>query len=173
MQRPAWLKKSPLATDHIYLYFSSTIILNWIFSTYLNMNIHFKLSQKWIKGSFFVHSQTFHNREPGLNVDNTVNQLRPAWTHCLRIWTCLHSPLRFHSGFMCYKLSLDCGNVVTVMEFIMFHVSWKWRLFCRPPVPSGVIQKQTSKRDTTVTFKELISLRNYITWRTRLSINSF
>lgn len=56
----------------------------------------------------------------------------------------------------------------------MFHVSWKWRLFCRPPVPPGVIQKQTSKRDTAVTFSnELISLRNCITWWTCLSINSF
>lgn len=122
----------------------------------------------------FVHSQTFQDREPGLTVDNTVNLSRPAWTYCLQIWTCLHSPLSFDSGLMCYKLSPGCGNVVFLMEFIMFHVSWKWRLFCRPPVPSGVIQKEASKRDTAVTFSnQLISLRNYITWWTHLSINSW
>lgn len=59
----------------------------------------------------FVHSQTFQDREPGLTVDNTVNLSRPAWTYCLQIWTCLHSPLSFDSGLMCYKLSPGCGNV--------------------------------------------------------------
>lgn len=58
----------------------------------------------------FVHSQTFHNREPGLSVDNTVNQLLPAWTYCLRIWTCLYSPLHFDSGLIQTEPGMwECG----------------------------------------------------------------
>lgn len=118
------------------------------------------------------HSQTFQDREPGLTVDNTVKLSRPAWTHCLQIWTRLHSPLSFDSSLMCHKLNPGCGNVVIVMEFIMFYVSWKWRLLCSPLIPPGVIQKRTSKRHTAVTFSnQLISPRNYITWWNHSSIN--
>lgn len=59
------------------------------------------------------------------------------------------------------------------MEFITLHVSWKRRLLCRPLIPPGVIQKQTSKRHTAVTFSnQLIPPRNYITRWNRSSINS-
>ncbi len=116
--------------------------------------------------------RTFQDREPGLAVDNTVKLSHPAWTHCLQIWTCLHSPLSFDSSLMCHKLNPGCGNVVIVMEFITFHVSWKWWLLCRPLIPPGVIQKWASKRQTAVTFSnQLISPRNYITWWNHSSIN--
>ncbi len=142
----------------------------WTGSAPLIPSDHSKLT--WNIPLRWGHSQTFQDREPGLTVDNTVKLSRPAWTHCLQIWTCLHSPLSFDSSLMCHKLNPGCGNVVIVMEFIMFYVSWKWRLLCRPLIPPGVIQKRTSKRHTAVTFSnQLISPRNYITWWNHLSIN--